>query len=88
MFSAMKVHLKECSDNTCLQQVLISSVQVAVFELITWNRILKFNKIVPKIAAGQHLVPKIWITFHFHLAVSYYKFQPQKSSLLLSRKSF
>lgn len=85
----MKVHLKECSGNTCLQQVLISSgVQVAVFELTTRNRILKFYKIVPKIAAGQHLVPKIWITFHFHLAASYYKFQPQKSSLLLSRKSF
>lgn len=50
--------------------------------------VFKLYKTVPKIAAGQYLVPKFRITSHVHLAVSYYKCLPQKSPLPLSRKSF
>lgn len=56
--------------------------------LTTRNMVFQFYKTVPKIAAGQHLVPKFRITSHVHLAVSYYKCLPQKSPLPLSRKSF
>lgn len=56
--------------------------------LTTRNMVFKFYKTVPKIAAGQHLVPKFRITSLVHLAVSYYKCLPQRSPLPLSRKSF